>query len=255
MNLDRFLDTLKLTLYEKEIIAYLATVDSADANTIYKNAKVPQGRIYSVLQELHKKGFVDILPVCPKKYQIRDIKTSLKQYLKQKEADLQEKRELIDDLELAPRKFIMAPNDPSVSLFLGRDEHLQIVASLRDAAQDELLQIAPSFRGSFASRLAMQKALKRRVKVKVITLGVNPDNKPMIKTTVENGGEVRILEFPRTAFMIKDSEEFIIVVHNYEKMEERTVILCRNKALLDILKDKFFEYWQKAKPVKKEDLE
>ncbi|MBU0471635.1 MAG: hypothetical protein KKF65_03355, partial [Nanoarchaeota archaeon] len=80
MQLFEFIDKLKLTSYEKEIIIYLARIQTADAKLIYKNTHVPKGRIYQVLSELQHKGFVTTIPTNPKKYEIKDIKAILKLY-------------------------------------------------------------------------------------------------------------------------------------------------------------------------------
>ena len=85
MDLVQFIDKLDLNCYEKEIILFLASIDNAEAKTIYKNTKVPQGRIYSVLNNLVQKNLIKIIPTSPKKYKIENVKDSLKMYLSGRE--------------------------------------------------------------------------------------------------------------------------------------------------------------------------
>ena len=84
MNLALFLDGLSLTSYEKSAILCLAGVESADAQTVHTQSKIPQGRVYSVLNELREKGIVTVIPTSPKQYKIGSVKGALKNYLEQR---------------------------------------------------------------------------------------------------------------------------------------------------------------------------
>jgi sugar-specific transcriptional regulator TrmB len=254
-ELARFVEELRLTLYEKEIILYLSTVDMADARAIYKNSKVPQGRIYSVLQELKQKGFVEITPTKPKKYQIKNIKESLKQYLKQKQDDLQEKIIEVKDLEIKPKSFLQEEKAPSVNFYYGREEHLKAVVTLRENAKKELLQMAPLFAGHYASMLSVQRALKRGVKMKILVWNITAKNKKQIRNCITNGGEIRkSTAADAFSIVIKDSSETLIGVQDFRKKEERLVVHTQNPSLIKALRDTFFRLWRQATPITKKDL-
>lgn len=255
MELFQYLDKLRLTLYEKEIIVYLSSIDLATANNICKNAKIPQGRIYSVLNDLQKKGFVLTIPGKPKKYQIKNIKESLEFYLEKKKAELNEKVEQIKDLELKPKSYNIQENEPSVKILSGREEHLNEVIRFRESAKKELLQTAPSFIGTFATRLSLRKALEINKKIKIIIFEINSRNKVNIETSLKYGAEIRVSKsISGFSMMIKDSNEAMFSAHSYENKEERTAICSRNKGLIFALKNTFLNLWNKAKPVTLKDL-
>lgn len=255
MKLTQFLDSLKLTIYEKEIINYLASVDAADAKIIYKNIRVPQGRIYSVLNELNHKGIINIIPTSPKKYQIKDIKISLKNYINKSKYDLDEKISLVENLEIKPKIFNLEKNDPSVNIFTGVDEHLNAIITLRDSAKEELLQIAPLFRGTFASNLSLQNSLKRGIVVKIIVSKITNENKKNIIDCIKLGAEVRQLNsFDLLSTLIKDSSEFLLGVENYKNKEERINLFSKNQALLLTLRQTFFNLWKNAKLITNKDI-
>jgi|SRR3989344_452157 len=255
MILSQFLDSLKLTVYEKEIINYLASVNAADAKFIYKNTKVPQGRIYSVLNELNHKGIVNIIPTSPKRYQIKDTKTSLKNYINKIKYNLDEKISLVENLEIKPKIFNINKNNPSVNIFTGIDEHFNAIITLRDSAKEELFQIAPLFRGTFASNLSLQNALKRGVVVKVIISKIMNENRKNIIDCIKLGGEVRQLNSPDLlSTLIKDSSEFLLGVENYKNKEERINLFSKNQALLLTLRQTFFNLWKDAKPITNKDI-
>src|SRR3989338_6053874 len=117
MDLTQFVDGLDLNGYEKEIVLFLSSIDNANANIIYKNTKVPKGRIYSVLNSLFEKGFVKIIPTNPKKYKIDSIQDSLRNYLENEKSLLTKKLEEVAHLHLRPKIFPVEKNAPSVYTF------------------------------------------------------------------------------------------------------------------------------------------
>ena len=58
MQLAQFLDQMDFNRYEKEVILFLAGVDHAEAQKIYKGTKIPKGRIYSILESLKEKNIL-----------------------------------------------------------------------------------------------------------------------------------------------------------------------------------------------------
>jgi|SRR3989344_4065255 len=250
MDLPQFLDRLDFTSYEKQVILFLASVDNADAHTIYKQTHIPKGRIYSVLNLLNEKKFVNIIPTNPKKYQLENIKDSLRYYLGEKISFLDKNIQDIQHVELQPKSFTLPSNAPSVYTFTGRDEHLNALISLRNRAKKRILQVAPIFTGTFASNLAIYKALQRGIKMKIITLGVTQQNKKHIHECLQLGAEVRQLNSPDLVyFLLRDHEEFVLGLENYHNQEERLNIISKNKGLLLVL-EKYFEHlWAMAKPI------
>ena len=248
MLLSQFVDSLDFTRYEKEIILYLAEVDSADAKTIYKNTKVPQGRIYSVLNWLIEKSIVNIIPTVPKRYQIQNVKLALELYLKSKSSNLDQKVKEISELEIKSKRFILEKRAPSVYLFTGRDEHLQGIISLNENAKREILKIAPIFIGSFSSNLSLFKALQRGVKARIIIHSVTDKNRKKIVECLHLGAKIKVLSSPDLlSMMIVDQENFIVGVQNYHNDEERLTIYSKNKAVLRALTNTFEDLWHQAK--------
>jgi len=246
MMLAQFIDTLDLKRYEKEVILYLSSVQNADANKIYRNTKVPKGRIYSVLNSLSEKEFVKIIPTSPKKYSIEDIKESLSNYITRKKTEQDEKLKMIDEIETTPKAFSLDRNSPSVYTFSGREDHLNALLSLRNKTRKELIQVAPLFEGTFASNLSLYKALKRGVKVRLIVAKVTSKNRKNIQECLRLGAKVRKIDEHLVNFLISDSKEFIMGLDDFTNREERLNIYSRNKALLLVLKDYFEKLWKKS---------
>lgn len=240
---------LGFTLYEKQAILYLSSVDSSNAIGICKKANIPQGRIYSVLNNLKTKGIVTVAPTKPKQYKIDDIKVSLQTYLQRRKLEINEKISQVDSIVLKTKSITFAA-PVSVTYFTGREEHLNALIAVRNSAKKEILQIAPLFIGTFASRLSLQKALQRGVKVKILIPKITADNKDKVKMGIKYGAEIRQLNSPELlSLTIKDGEEFLLGIEDYTKKEERIVIFSRSKSLLEAFKQTFFRLWKKAKKV------
>jgi HTH-type transcriptional regulator, sugar sensing transcriptional regulator len=253
MILLQFLEQLKFNKYEKDIILFLSEVNSATANQIYKNTKVPQGRIYSVLNELKNNSILEIMPTSPKKYKIGNIQISLKEYLKRKQEQIEQQIKEVRDVETKPQ-IILNEKEISTRILLGREEHLAFIVSMRESAKKELLQMAPTFGSTPKSDLSLERSLARGVKDKVIVKKITPENRHKIKICIKGGGEVRQLDSPDLlSLVIKDSSEFIVSVHRRGE-EERTVIYSRNQPLLTALIKTFYDLWKKAKPISLREL-
>ncbi len=250
MDLSLFLDKLDLGSYEKEAILFLSSIKNANANMIYKNSKIPKGRIYSVLNSLVESGFVKIIPTNPKRYEIDNIKRSIKDYLEKKRDLIGKSITEVDTLEVKPKQFDLDKNAPSVYAFSGREEHLNALISLRNNAKSRLIQVAPIFTGTFASNLSLYKALNRRIKVKIITTSITKENKKNINECLRLGAEIRILNSSDLVyFLVKDTDEFILGMENYKNKEERLNIISRNKGLLLVLEQYFENLWKKAQKI------
>ncbi len=250
MQLSALLDDLDLNSYEKAAIVFLAGATSAGATAISKGAMIPQGRIYSVLASLHTKGIVEIAPTNPKTYKIDDIKEALNRFLQQRATAIEELKNGLGRLEkTAKRDAALAA--PSVTMYSGRDEHLRALISLKDRARKVILQIAPLFISNFAGRASVLKAIRRGVKVKVITRSVTPANRHNIVEVMKAGAEVRTLASPdMISTCIVDSNEFLIGMQDYSRAEERLAIQSINKAVLGVLEKAFWKEWKKARPIR-----
>ncbi len=250
MELSEFLSTINLSDYERRAIVALASKEHATATQIVKFAGIPQGRVYDVLTSLHTKGIVEIVPTRPQRFLIHDVKLSLQRLLQIQQLDLKNKMSSLSHLKIMQQGVgLQIPT--SVSFYTSRIEHLQALIKMRDNSHKELLQMAPIFIGDIVSNRAIHSALSRGVKVRVITLSVNPENKAIIHTVVRKGAQVRTLSVEHLpSFCISDKRELLFGVNDYTMKEDRLYVLTKNHSMLLIFSEHFETYWAKAKPVK-----
>ena len=255
MELAPFLDSLKFTTYEKEALAFLATVDQAYGRDVHEHTNIPQGRLYSVLNELTTKGLVRVIPSTPKQYTVDDIKQTLHRFLDQQHSAIKQKQTTLQSLDLIPKRYSLKNAPASIRILQGRTEHISALTSFIAAAKRQILNAAPLFGSSFSRNLAIKKSLERGVEMKILTLSVTKTNRKNIKLVLDNGGEVRLFNSADLPSMtLKDSEEFLLGVEDYRNNEERMNLLSRNHSVLVALEKTFWELWKQAEKVTKKQV-
>ena len=248
MDLKEFVETLSLTRYEKDALVFLGQVSSASAHEVYKATLIPKGRVYSVLGSLIDQGLAQVSPSKPKRHLVHDIKSRLRDYFAKMEADLQTKGSFIDSLSI--QKTFTLESPPSVRILSGRDEHLQGLIELYRSAKKEIIQCAPLFVGSARSNRELVSAIKRGVRVKVITFGVTKQNSVILQEVIRAGASARTLVSPDLlSVCIVDRKEFLIGVQDYHSNEERLNLQSTNRAVLETLHNSFDKLWNRAKSI------
>ena len=96
------LSEIGLTDYEIRAYMELLKYDETNAKTIYTKANIPFGKIYSTLDSLNGKGFVEVLNTKPKKYRAVEPEIALKKYTQNQESWFSKKitslKETVSDL-------------------------------------------------------------------------------------------------------------------------------------------------------------
>lgn len=245
MNLALFLQQMDLTEYERSVIETLSASHALDATSIVKVSGVPQGRVYDVINSLVEKGIVSVVPGRPKRFQIEDIKKSLKDYLESQRENLAEKVSGLKELTLPAKSFsLKKPN--SVQIYSGREEHLWAIRSMYEKARKEIMQIAPLFVGSFQTRLARSRATKKGVSVKVIVRSVSESNRISIEQAIADGCEIKVLDRKDLLSIVISDDELIMGVQDHTSNEERLFIHTQNPALVEAMKQVFDNQWKEG---------
>ena len=255
MNLLEYLNETDLNTYEKRAIIELATIDKTTATQLIKKGGIPQGRIYTTLQELQRKGIVVIHPTKPKQYSIPDVKEALKQYHAQKKYALEEQEQHIKTITLTQKTILPPETTTSVTLYQGREERLNAITTLRKRARKEILQIAPLFTGTYATRRAFEETLRNKnITCKIIIPTITPQNKEQVRIVLKNGGEVRTYKTKHLlSTTISDRKEALLGVQDHTKNEERITLYTTNPEIIETLVHTFQQQWKKGKRVKKKD--
>jgi len=249
--MDDLLSSMGFTGYERAVIKTLSSVESSGATAIVKRSRVPQGRIYGILEVLRQKGVIEVIPTSPKRYRIDDLRAALVRHVRQREEALASSMSAIRSLRTPSRDIAPDTKSHSVRMMTGREEHIAATSGLADAAKDDLSQVAPLFVGSFASRSSLLAAAERGVRVRVIVGTVTDKNRARIDECLRCGISVRVLREPQLLSMVlRDREEFLLGVQDHRKDEERLTLRGQNPGILKMLSDTFERDWKRSREIR-----
>ncbi|VVB60514.1 Putative HTH-type transcriptional regulator TrmBL2 [uncultured archaeon] len=260
----------EIGLSNYEIAAYLklAEMGITDARTLYKEANIPFGRIYEVLNSLVGKGLVEVQGTRPKKYRVKKSKIAFGNLLKRKKEEMEEQFqktvEIVSQIEDNILKRM--PSEPKEKAFwtvaVGNREIAEMMKYNFEEAEKELcvmtrgrvndrikhLPIQPEILGSLFG------AIRRGVKLRVLVgdgfaLPEGIIQKAKLKLLLSKI-EIRAAKDINSYFEICDDNIVMLKVDNPANLAEiLAAIRIYDIKLAKELKGKFEELWARAKPV------
>jgi len=273
MDIEKGLRELGLTKYEASAYLNIYKRGVAEASNIYKEAKIPFGKIYETLGTLANKGLIEVQNTRPKKFKANKPKIAFNNLLTEKkesmEIDLQKMRGTVTQIgEKLEKINVKQPKDKTLWTTAIGDEVGEIARSnFEDAEKEICILIFNECLSNHTNKIhentpaienEVIEATLRGIKVKALlsesfALGhVNDFNnfKPL-EETVKNI-EVRVTKNPLPAhFTIIDTEKVVLCV---DDPTDQNNILAMTKIwdikLAEKLKNKFNEMWEEAKPFK-----
>jgi HTH-type transcriptional regulator, sugar sensing transcriptional regulator len=144
-DLSPILKEMGLSTYESRVWETLLRRGQADAQTLTREADVPFGRIYEVLNALIKKRIVEVQNTRPKLYRPKRTKEVLDRLVASKKREMQAGfRRLEEAAERIKRQFehidrILPKDEIFVSVALGHKEISDLVREALYSAEDEIL--------------------------------------------------------------------------------------------------------------------
>jgi sugar-specific transcriptional regulator TrmB len=181
-----------LTEYEGRTYLALLAAGAATARDLANVSRVPRTKIYGVLDELHAKGLVQLLPERPKRYEAVPID----RYLAQFEDEIHRKLErLRADREMLAREFPRAqPRQERAGSFNVVKGRKNVVARLLEMVQRAEQDVVVTGSAALAVRLLfhmpdLEQAAQRGVKVRVLC-PITPMNQGAVER-LQGLGEVR----------------------------------------------------------------
>ncbi|WP_435076805.1 TrmB family transcriptional regulator [Halococcus sp. AFM35] len=178
------LDRLGLTEYEERALTELFTLGRTTAPTLAESTGIPKARVYGVLDALADRGFVEVIPERPKRYQPRSPETILDRAVENRRqdyegfrADLDERRAAFLD-EFGPR-YERAGEDvtPTEELFsvvdVGEPSESE-TRRLYHEADEQLRIITKSFEYLDTVAPALADAIEHDIDIRLLML--HPDH-------------------------------------------------------------------------------
>ncbi|HID16661.1 TPA: hypothetical protein EYP26_00030 [Candidatus Bathyarchaeota archaeon] len=192
-----------LTEYESLAYGALAAKPSSTAEGVSKESGIPLPKVYAVLSSLEEKGFVRARLGRPRLFEALPPSEALENYVKFKRKEMEETISKIKEVgselrrELEPlyweRALNVKPEEllkPLPDLAAAEAETLNLIRT----AEIEVSILTSTFGWFRKVEKELKKALKRKVKVRVLILTKEGETK--VRSLVEAGGLARISSSP-----------------------------------------------------------
>jgi sugar-specific transcriptional regulator TrmB len=250
MEAEEILKTLGFSDYEIRVYTSLLSNQKMSASEISKETRIPQTKIYQVIKKLANKGFVNILPGHPTKFEIAPPKNTLSS--------------VIDELEDRRKKLIEAIQNLQESYELSKIKEEEIVSFLDwksfekkveevDEKAKEEIDIFSRFKYPKGGWLeSLEKAVKRGVKIKVAGV-VNDKNKELAAFSYKKIGcevcKLPIIYESTISFGVIDLSSVNLTIESEKDPTNFIYLLLENKGAVRLFKSFFDSMWKEGKPL------
>ena len=93
------LKVLGMTEYESKIYAALVMLQVGSARDIHELTGIPRGRVYEILADLTKKGYIGVIQGSPTRYRVLDISRTFERIKKDTLGSIDEIRQMLEEIE------------------------------------------------------------------------------------------------------------------------------------------------------------
>ncbi|RLF21104.1 MAG: hypothetical protein DRN15_08180 [Thermoprotei archaeon] len=247
---------------EYEALAYAALVEIGEgtADTISKLSGIPLPRIYSVLDELARKGFVEVMGARPKRFILVNPSRAFDEYFERKRKEMESRlkrlKEACDEI-----KRMIEPLYLQLQLKIRPEALIEPLSGLSDAeertkeligrAKTEILILTRLFSWYFRVRDELRKAIERGVSVKVL-MKTDISTLSIVEELKSMGAQVRrhpVDWYPVRGTIVDRSKAIFII---WAKSVARGVgyvyrpHYTENPGMIQLLCDVFDSYWSRG---------
>ena len=263
MEKEKLFLEIGLTKYEIKAYLELLKYDEVEAKVIYHEAKIPFGKIYSVLDSLARKGFLDVIETTPKKYKAIKPDMAFMQYQKMQEGWLTKKLNLLkESMSNLLKEFSSSkPQKKNEEIFWTTkvsDEDLKKINKTLYYQPIKSVYLLLHFvnvknvRGIINQ---IQKALENNVEFKLImtkeSLNFLIRNEKDCYELIKKNIKVRIIKEIYSYFGIIDKEAVVFFQQNpINKNKLTSAMIIWNKDLAKNFEEEFEKVWERAKEVR-----
>jgi sugar-specific transcriptional regulator TrmB len=252
MDRIEFFKDLGFQEYEAKTLSSLIKLKSANPKEICLDSGVPQNKLYSILKKFEKLGILSMIPSEPKKYQLINIKSFVKEKIKEREEKLKILKKDSGNLEEIKEE----DRQSIFSLIKGQKAIMDKLAETNREVKKEILGVQRNWKIWGEGLRAMQDAVKKGVDVRLIgTVDENNINK--VKEWEKIGCKIKAYnkkfgDYP-LRFSIFDGKYARITIGKPEiqNPEEYITIWTDSKALVRMLKNQFNEMWKNSESINK----
>jgi sugar-specific transcriptional regulator TrmB len=186
MDRIEFFKDLGFQEYEAKTLSSLIKLKCANPKEINLDSGVPQNKLYSILKKFEKLEILSMIPCEPKKYQLINIKSFIKEKIKEK----QEKLKILIKNSEKVEELKNKDNQSIFSLIKGQRTIMNKLAEANKDVKTEILGVQRNWKVWGGGLRAMQNAIKKGVDVKLIGV-VNKENINKVKEWKKIGCKIK----------------------------------------------------------------
>jgi HTH-type transcriptional regulator, sugar sensing transcriptional regulator len=259
MQKKRLLQDIGLTAYEAATYLSLLKFGVSGANIIYKDADVPYGKIYTVLESLAGKGFVEVQASRPKKFRAVDPETALSSFFERRKSEaereiealkssVEEAREILKNMPIQKQK-----DEIFWTTAVTESEIKKFAISVYGEVKKSVCLIPPAFGMPIIASLLPEvlKAINRGIKIRLLvshrftalpSLLSTKDEEKLGK--FEKGMEIRLAQNFNSCFgIIDDSVVVLFQLHPQDNDRILSVVKIWDTGLAKNLGKEFELLW------------
>ena len=247
----RILQDLGLTDYEIKAYVTLLAGPGVQASEVSKGSDVPVSKIYEVLSNLERKGWVESQNSRPNKYFPKSPSTALQALRLKMEAELKSNEDnlLSELMPLYEQKEIQ--ERPDIWIIRGDYNIIAKISESIDRCKKELLVVIPSALNSVVELIipALTNVKTSGVNVRILMSG-EISEKSISKIT--SLAELRFKENMFGGGVIIDAREVVLLLGTSSESKEALAIWSDHAGLSSFAKTYFEFLWKEAAPPKKD---
>ena len=259
MQNEQLLQEVGLNIYEAAAYLSLLKLGVSEARDIYRDSEVPYGKIYSVLESLVGKGFVEVQASRPKKFRAVDPELALDTFFERKKAEVEREMALLkNSVEEAKEALKAVPTQKRKDEFfwttaITESEIKKFAVSIYSEVKKSVCALPPVFGISIVFYLLPEitKAIDRGVRIKLMIsprfmalASVLSHQEGEILEKLKKGLDIRLVQNSNSCFgIVDDSIVVLFQPHPTDRDRVLSVVKVRDSGLAKNLKEEFDLLW------------
>ncbi len=246
-TLRKLFSSLGMTPYEVSAYTSLVLKGKLSASELSRAAKIPQSKIYSVIQLLEMRRMIETEQGFPKKYSAVEPSGAAKKIIEEKEKQIEKLNNEVEASLVNILPNIKAPEEISeerVWTVVGREEFLHKVIELVSKAKKSAYLLTLNFSINEHLAKAIKSAARRGCDCRAIGF-VEKNNTKQAKKYLEAGAKVRHVKHSWIRFAVIDEKWICFRLAQPEK-NIYTLIWSASPALAKIFYNQYLNIWKEA---------
>jgi len=240
---------LGFTEYEAKIYLALLYLKKADTRTIAKETKIPQTKAYQVAKKLIERGFLKIVAGHPIMFEVVEPSIAFSKPLEDLEKKRENARKIIAELQEEFQK-TQKLGEEEIATYMNFEVLKKELQKSDKIAKKEIC-IYSRFRIVDNDLIeSLEKAIKRKVKVKVVGAIRHQTNELNAYAYKKIGCEVKVLppeDYVPAFFSLIDDVRGHLHIESESNPSNYLSIIFKNEKLARMFKILFNYYWEKGK--------